>query len=776
MPNRSDMATTQPTKAVQHLRRAALLHDGAGLTDGELLACFVEHRDDAAFAALVRRHGPMVWGVCRRLLSHHDAEDAFQAAFLVLVRKAASVRPREMVANWLYGVAHQTALKARATAARRGARERQVTAMPEAAVVEQDLWDDLRPLLDQELTRLPANYRAVIVLCDLEGKTRQEVARQLGLPEGTVGSRLARARAMLAKRLARHGLPLVGGALAAVLSRNVAAAGVPTPVESATIKAASLLAAGEAAAGVIPARVAALAEGVLKMTLLAKLKTVTVLFVAAGIIGLATALLGYRLVAADNASATATQGSKEPSAEKDGGKAKSPKDEEAIQGTWVLVKLEQVNAQPQDPKGTFKVVIAGDKIVFPDKSEATFKLDPTREPKRIEFIVAKGGRAATAPGIYSLRGDELKYCLGREGDTEPPASFDIKKAGPGMFPTCWTLRRDDDGKPPVASDKPPIPEGQVNVPQEQEQEEKDFTAWGKEVGGLQAGLGYRPGEHRVYHHGETATVVLRVRNVGKEAVEFKHIYAFFLENPPTITDADGKMVELPKFRAEGLQAPRSTNVPPGEEAELYEWKVDLQPEGGVNKELFTIHGTGKFSLQCGRVVGPTSGNPNHPNPTLDKLATGKLELEVSDAEKVREKREEGFTAWGKEVGGLQAGLGYLPGQHRTYHTGETVTLVVRVRNVGTEAVKFQYIPKFFVEIPPTVTDGNGQQVHFRYGYIELTEGHSKVDVTLAPGKEIKLGEVMLQTTLLGTGKFAVQYERVFANTWGATITLDPALT
>src|SRR5579884_2815147 len=122
------------SKVIQHLRRTVLLHDGAGLTDGQLLGCFIEHRDQAAFAALVKRHGPMVWGVCRRLLPHHDAEDAFQATFLVLVRKAASIRQRDIVANWLYGVAHQTALHSRRTTARRRTRERQVMQMPEPAV------------------------------------------------------------------------------------------------------------------------------------------------------------------------------------------------------------------------------------------------------------------------------------------------------------------------------------------------------------------------------------------------------------------------------------------------------------------------------------------------------------------------------------------------------------------------------------------------------------------------------------------------------------------
>src|SRR5262245_58181099 len=114
------MPTPQISAIVQHIRRLALPPGRPDLSDGQLLEHFVERRDEAAFETLVRRHGPMVLGVCRRLLrNHHDAEDAFQATFLVLVRKAASIAPREMVANWLYGVAHQTALKARAVGAKR---------------------------------------------------------------------------------------------------------------------------------------------------------------------------------------------------------------------------------------------------------------------------------------------------------------------------------------------------------------------------------------------------------------------------------------------------------------------------------------------------------------------------------------------------------------------------------------------------------------------------------------------------------------------------------
>src|SRR5437870_3754499 len=163
------MATAQIDTVIRHLRRAVLRQDAAGRTDGQLLASFIDQKDEAAFEALVRRHGPMVLGVCRRVVrDHHDAEDAFQATFLVLARKASSVRPRERVANWLHGVALRTALKAKALRAKRRGREKQVTEMPEPETARQDPWRDLRPLLDQELNGLPENYRLPILLCDLE--------------------------------------------------------------------------------------------------------------------------------------------------------------------------------------------------------------------------------------------------------------------------------------------------------------------------------------------------------------------------------------------------------------------------------------------------------------------------------------------------------------------------------------------------------------------------------------------------------------------------------
>jgi RNA polymerase sigma factor (sigma-70 family) len=223
----------------------------------------------------------MVWRVCRRVLSHHqDAEDAFQATFLVLVRRASSILPRDMVSNWLYGVARQTSLKARAMAAKRRSREKQAVSMAKPPGSTPDNYtSDLTALLDQELSRLSDKYRVAIVLCDLKGKTRKEAARQLGLPEGTLSARLARGRAMLAKRLSRHGPTISAGTLAAAMTQNVASAGVPpAALVSSTIKVSTLVTAGEAAAaGLISVPVAALTEGVMKTMLVTKLKITTTL-------------------------------------------------------------------------------------------------------------------------------------------------------------------------------------------------------------------------------------------------------------------------------------------------------------------------------------------------------------------------------------------------------------------------------------------------------------------------------------------------------------------
>jgi RNA polymerase sigma factor (sigma-70 family) len=279
------------------LRRVVLAGTTADRTDGQLLGAFVTDRDADAFGALVRRHGPMVLGVCRRLLADHaTADDAFQAVFLVLARRAAAVRPRERVGNWLYGVAYRTALKARAALARRRSREKQVPVMPEPpAAPPRDEWADLRPVLDEELAALPEKLRTPVVLCDLEGRPQREVARALGLPPATLATRLAAARRTLAQRLTRRGVTLPGGVLAALLAAHGASAAVPAGLARALTRAAGAVASGAAYSELVSAGALHLSEGVMRMMTLSKLKA---LAVAAAVTAALTGGLGLGLAPA----------------------------------------------------------------------------------------------------------------------------------------------------------------------------------------------------------------------------------------------------------------------------------------------------------------------------------------------------------------------------------------------------------------------------------------------------------------------------------------------
>jgi RNA polymerase sigma factor (sigma-70 family) len=251
-----------------------------GFTDARLLGHFVARRDNTAFAALVARHGPMVMGVCRRILGNaHDAEDAFQATFLVLARKAASVAPRERVGSWLYGVAYRAAAKLRAMNARRHRRETLVRELPETFVEPpDDLWREVRPLLDRELNLLPERYRTAVILCDLQGQTGKEAARQTGWPEGTVSSRLVRGRRLLAKRLARRGVTLSAAALASALAAARASATVPADVARSAVDSACRMSPGVARSAVLT-----LADSAMRGTGLAKWKALAAAVLSMGI-------------------------------------------------------------------------------------------------------------------------------------------------------------------------------------------------------------------------------------------------------------------------------------------------------------------------------------------------------------------------------------------------------------------------------------------------------------------------------------------------------------
>jgi RNA polymerase sigma-70 factor (ECF subfamily) len=462
------MPTAGLRNVLDTLRTAASLPETLGQTDAQLLERYVAVRDEVAFEALVRRHGPMVLGVCRRIAADPcDAEDAFQATFLVLARKAASVVPPEKVTSFLYGVACRAAQKARAATARRRAREKQVRTLPEPATVAEGLWHDLVPILDQELRCLPDKYRLPLVLCDLEGRTRSEAAGQLCWPEGTVAGRLARGRTLLARRLARHGLPVSGGVLTALLAQEAASAGVPGALVGSASRAAAAFAGGPAAAaGSVSANVAFLTGEVLQAMLRGKLKVVIagVLLTTVGV-GLAGGL-AHRAWAGRPTGLGESAATAEPPQDKGQAGEKKPEEDaaarelKALQGDWKVVGLAEDGRKPataEEMKGmrwTFK----GSRLYGCDpRTKSTdmgeVRLDPGKNPKHIDLVGTEGAnKGKTLLGIYKREQGRLIICL-RDPGKERPTEFTADAGSDQGMITLESLR--DPPKAPARPEPPP---------------------------------------------------------------------------------------------------------------------------------------------------------------------------------------------------------------------------------------------------------------------------------------------------------------------------------
>jgi RNA polymerase sigma factor (sigma-70 family) len=410
-------------KAIHHDLRDLFQAGALGrLSDGELLERFVSSRDEPAFEAIVRRHGPMVLGVCRRVLGdHHDAEDAFQATFLILARKAGSIRPGSMLPNWLYGVAHQTAIKAHALHRRRRFRERQVATMPEPEIVLEVPGDDLSALIDRELSRLPAKYRTPVILCDLEGLGHREAADKLGWPVGTVSGRLSRARAMLAKRLTRQGVVFSAGSLAVALGREASAASLPAPLIQRTIEAAIPFAAGQAiAAGGVPL----LARRVLGGMIMTKLIAAAGAGLAGGML-LFGGLAGHRILAGQTIrGAGRPAGRPQPIAEDP-----SAKDAKLLQGAWQGVEAEYNGEKASAYESrNHLMTFSGDEVVDTGVHNAgpgrpsRYKLDANQTPKAIDITWLDGReRGQTWASIYALEKGRLMICYPKDPSRRPTA-------------------------------------------------------------------------------------------------------------------------------------------------------------------------------------------------------------------------------------------------------------------------------------------------------------------------------------------------------------------
>ncbi|WP_435011353.1 sigma-70 family RNA polymerase sigma factor [Tundrisphaera lichenicola] len=294
----------------------------AGLSEGDLLRRYLDRRDEVAFGAIVARHGPMVMGVCRRVLRDSgDVEDAFQVTFLTLAKKAGTLKRDDPVGHWLYGVAYRVALRARTASARRRLREGSGP-IPEVAMIDAPSDRELGSLIDAELARLPSKYRAPIVLCYVEGLTHEEASQELGWPVGTVKGRLSRARDLLKGRLSRRGAaPSAGAALPGFL--RTSGASVPGSLAGRTTRAALEIAAGSTA-GMVSASTAALFhEGIWAM-FLTKMKVAGAVFLT---LAASVAVLGYQ--GADEPGARsigepAALGGQDPQAEANSGDSPEP--------------------------------------------------------------------------------------------------------------------------------------------------------------------------------------------------------------------------------------------------------------------------------------------------------------------------------------------------------------------------------------------------------------------------------------------------------------------
>jgi RNA polymerase sigma factor (sigma-70 family) len=397
---------------------------GADLSDGLLLRRFLVQRDEDAFAALVRRHGAMVLGVCRRLLGNSaDADDAFQATFLVLVRKAAALSGRAVLGDWLHGVARNIALNAKRMAARRRVKEQ---AIARSEVQLEPARDDWLPLLDEELGGLREKYRLPIVLCDLEGKSRREAAASLGWPEGTVAGRLARGRALLAKRLARRAPMLSMATVSATLAQHAASAAVPVTLAESTVKAACFVAAGSTtASAAVSAKVIALVEGAVKTMLLNKLKTIA----TAGIVVLAAAAVAYGAFAQERLAGNqeaARQAAVKPNVTPGDQKAEQDPVKDNAKPTRLAIMLDKKSYEVGEPiKLTVSLSNVSDTpFDVPATSDSRGQYDTTfsfvvkndkgavlQHPGRGKFAAMSvlGGQQALPPGKFYTREFLLNY-------------------------------------------------------------------------------------------------------------------------------------------------------------------------------------------------------------------------------------------------------------------------------------------------------------------------------------------------------------------------------
>ncbi len=388
------MSSSTLAAGLLHLRSQLAAQQRGGDSDEQLLHDFTTRRDESAFATLLRRHGPMVLHVCRRVLGHEqDAEDAFQATFLVLAQNAASLRNKTALASWLHGTAYRTAIKARQSAARRRKHEDQTAARSPANPSEELLWREVRVMLDEEIARLPEKYRSVFVLCCLENLSHTEAAQRLGVKVRTASNRLAEARKRLAERLRRRGVELTALLATAGLTTQSASA-LPVGLMAATSKAALAMAASEGLTGVVSVSVVQLVKNATAAMMVSKAKMAVLILSAVTLLG-GVSVWAFRDLAANalalpeqSAGLLNAQGDDKP-------EAAAPKGEAA--------QTVEIHGRVLGPDGKPK---AGAKLLL---------LDENQEGKITELGVAAADGRFTVAVPKQAKGKRLIACADETG-------------------------------------------------------------------------------------------------------------------------------------------------------------------------------------------------------------------------------------------------------------------------------------------------------------------------------------------------------------------------
>jgi RNA polymerase sigma factor (sigma-70 family) len=391
----------------------------AARSDGELLARFVADKDQEAFATLVQRHGGLVLGVCRRVLQHDaDAEDAFQATFLLLARKAPAIRKQASVASWLHGVARRTALNARRSIMRR--RHHEQTASPPATSIAASAASlhELQSILDEEVERLPERYRAPFVLCCLEGHGRPEAAQALGCSEGTVSSRLARARQRLQDRLTRRGITLSTALCAVAVTTGESKAALSQTLASAAAKAATGFASGRLPAGMVSDRAVAWTRAMLRIMTVRKLALAGVmLLVLVSLGGLGTFCLSGELPADASVPAASQPEPKQPAPAKAQLSAKiTVKSKTPLEGPKLEAELLLTNDGDAPLRLCTLVGHFGSRT--DGRDETTYQPDwwksdsPTDETSAKHIVTLKPGESVAIPLAFgNVRGVKGKFTV-----------------------------------------------------------------------------------------------------------------------------------------------------------------------------------------------------------------------------------------------------------------------------------------------------------------------------------------------------------------------------